>query len=84
MGRTAREVLNELRWRNSSRLADAVIVYRDRTRPEGLRTIRGFEIVELERRYFTTTGARLPYHKIERIEEAGQIRFQRGNVDRHN
>jgi len=82
MGRTAREVLNELRWRDPSGLADAVILYRDRTRPEGFRTIRGSEIVELERRYFTTAGARLPYYKIERIEEAGRIRFQRGTVDR--
>ena len=82
MGRTAREVLNELRWRDPGGLADAVILYRDRTRPEGFRTIRGSEIVELERRYFTTAGARLPYYKIERIEEAGRIRFQRGTVDR--
>src|SRR5437879_3308945 len=53
------------------------ILYRDRTRPEGFRTIRGSEVIELERRYFTTAGARLPYYKIERIQEAGQIRFQR-------
>jgi uncharacterized protein (UPF0248 family) len=82
MGRSAREVLNELRWRDPSRLAVALILYRDRTRPEGFRTIRGSEIIELERRYFTTAGARLPYYKIERIEEAGRIRFQRGTVDR--
>jgi len=82
MGRTAREVLNELRWRDPSGLAVAVILYRDRTRPEGFRTIHGSEIIELERRYFTTAGARLPYYKIERIEEAGRIRFQRGTVDR--
>ncbi len=77
IGRTAREVLNELRWRDRNRLVDAVIVYRDRTRPEGFRTIRGSEVIELERRYFTTAGARLPYYKIERIQEAGQIWFQR-------
>src|SRR2546425_11049479 len=48
MSPTAREVLNELRWREPSRLADARVFYRDRTRPEGYRVIRGSEIVELE------------------------------------
>jgi uncharacterized protein (UPF0248 family) len=83
MSGTAREVLNELRWRDPTRLADAIIVYRDRTRPEGFRTIRGPEIVELERRYFTTAGARLPYYKIERIEVEGRVWFQRETVDRY-
>jgi uncharacterized protein (UPF0248 family) len=81
VGRTAREVLNELRWREPNRLSEAVIVYRDRTRPEGFRTIRGSEIVELQRRYFTTAGGRLPFYKIERIEEAGRTLFRRGTVD---
>ena len=77
MRRTAREILNELRWRGPNRLADANVSYRDRTRPEGYRLIRGSEIVKLERRYFTTATARLPYYKIERIESAGEILFER-------
>lgn len=77
MAPTAREVLNELRWREPSRLADAVIVYRDRSRPGGFRTLRGDEVSGLERRYFTTRGGRLPYYKIERIEVEGRIVFQR-------
>src|SRR3989440_5029975 len=77
MGWTGREVFNQVRWRDSNRLVDAVIVYRDRNPPEGFRTIRGSEVIELKRRYFTTAGARLPYYKIERIQEAGQTRFQR-------
>src|SRR6266487_3814014 len=48
MRRTAREVLNELRWRDPNRLPDAVIVYRDRVRLEGFRTIRGSEIGRCE------------------------------------
>ncbi len=78
MARTARETLNELRWRGQDRLADATIVYRDRARPEGFRVILGSEIVDLERRYFTTAGAgRLPYYKIERIEVRGRVVFER-------
>jgi uncharacterized protein (UPF0248 family) len=74
---TAREILNELRWRGPNRLADANVFYRDRTRPEGYRLIRGSKIVELERRYFTTSTARLPYYKIEKIELAGETLFER-------
>ena len=77
MRRTAREILNELRWRQSNRLADANVIYRDRTRLEGYRLIRGSEIRELERRYFTTATARLPYYKIEKIEFAGETLFER-------
>ena len=77
MTRTARDVLNELRWRGPNRLVEAVIIYRDRTRPEGFRTILGSEIVGLERRYFVTPKVRLPYYKIERIESAGEVVFQR-------
>ncbi|TLZ86000.1 MAG: DUF504 domain-containing protein [Methanobacteriota archaeon] len=77
MTRTAREILNELRWRQPSRLADAVVVYRDRTRPGGSRTIRGSEIEELERRYFATRTGRLPYYKIEKIECEGETLFER-------
>jgi len=77
MRRTAREILNELRWRGPNRLVGANVFYRDRTRSEGYRLIRGSQIVALERRYFTTATARLPYYKIEKIESAGEILFER-------
>lgn len=77
MSRTAREVLNELRWRKPSRLGGAVLRYRDRSRPEGYSLIHGSEIVDLERRYFTTGAARLPYYKIERIECGAEVLFER-------
>lgn len=78
MARTAREVLNELRWRERDRLPEATIWYQDRARAEGFRIILGSEIVELERRYFSTTTAdRLPYYKIERIECGGRLVFER-------
>ncbi len=75
--KTAREILNELRWRGRNRLQEAVLRYRDRARPEGHRLIRGSDILELERRYFTTASGRLPYYKIERIEVAGEVVFER-------
>jgi uncharacterized protein (UPF0248 family) len=75
--RTAREILNELRWREPAQLADATIWYLDRRRPEGHRPIRGAEILDLERRYFVTAGGRLPYYKIERIELQRETLFER-------
>jgi uncharacterized protein (UPF0248 family) len=77
--KTAREVLNELRWGGADRLPQAVLWYRDRTRPESHRLIRGSEIVELERRYFVTASGRLPYYKIERIEVDGKVVFERSD-----
>jgi len=77
MSRTAREVLNELRWREPPRLADAVLWYRDRQQAGGYRVIRGTEILDLESRYFQIAKGRLPYYKIERIECAGEIVFDR-------
>ncbi len=77
MARTAREILNELRWRDRDRLADATIWYADRARAEGFRIILGSEIIGLERRYFTTATGRLPYYKIERIEVKGRVLFER-------
>jgi len=79
MANTAREVLNELRWKQPDRLSEALLWYRDRTQTVGYRTIRGSEIFDLERRYFTTGQTRLPYYKIERIECAGEVLFERGS-----
>ena len=81
MNRTARDILNELRWREPSRIADAVLWYRDRTQSEGFVMIRGSEIVGLERRYFTTASARLPYYKVERVECSGETLFERTRRD---
>lgn len=78
MPRTAREVLNELRWREGDHLGEATLWYRDRAAASGVRIIPGAGIVDLERRYFTTRGAgRLPYYKIERIEREGKVLFDR-------
>ncbi len=78
MARTAREVLNELRWREGDHVAEATIWYRDRAAASGVRVIPGADVVDLERRYFTTGAAgRLPYYKIERIERGGTVIFER-------
>ncbi len=75
--RTARDVLNELRWRTGRDLGRATLWIADRTRPEGGRVLSGAEIVELGHRYFTTRRATIPFYKVLRIEYEGRVLFQR-------
>ncbi|MGQ0797252.1 MAG: DUF504 domain-containing protein [Methanobacteriota archaeon] len=75
--RTAREVLNRLRWERGRDLARAEIWVRDRTSPEGGRILSGEEIVSLGRRYFATKTATIPYYKITRIVYEGAVVFER-------
>ncbi len=75
--RTAREILNELRWRTGRDLARAEIWVADRTRPEGGRVLSGSEIRDLEHRYFSTAHATIPYYKIVKIVYDGRAIFER-------
>lgn len=77
MGRTAREVLNELKWRKGYDLSQAEIWVADRTRPEGGRVLSGAEIAHLGHRYFMTARATIPYYKIAKITYGARILFKR-------
>ena len=74
--RTAREVLNELRWREGRDLAKAEIWVRGRS-PEDVKAMGGDEITELGRRYFSTATTTIPYYKIARIVSQGKVLFER-------
>ncbi len=74
---TAREVLNELRWRQGYDLARAEIWVADRRRAEGGRVLSGADIVELGHRYFVTARATIPFYKILKIVYDGRILFER-------
>ena len=60
--RTARAVLNELKWREGRDLARAVLWVRGRTAND-VKSLSGGEIVELGRRYLSTANATIPYYK---------------------
>lgn len=66
--RRAREVLNELKWREGRDMSQAEIWFADRNEPLGYKVIRGGDIMEVGRGYFSTAEAMLPYYKILRIE----------------
>ena len=76
--RTARDVLNELKWREGQGLAEAQIWVRGRT-ADDVKSIRGEEVTDLGRRYFSTARATIPYYKIVRIEHAGVLVFERAD-----
>lgn len=71
-----REILNELRWRPGESLDDAEITYIHRGAPADERSIYGVDITELERSFFVTGEARIPYHRIKRIAYRGKVVFQ--------
>jgi uncharacterized protein (UPF0248 family) len=77
VARTARETLNELRWRTGLHLSRAQIWIADRTRPEGGRILSGAEIVDLGHRYFTTARATIPFYKILKITYGDRVLFER-------
>ncbi|MFQ6127744.1 MAG: DUF504 domain-containing protein [Thermoplasmata archaeon] len=74
---TPREVLNELKWREDKDLAKARIWYEHRGGKREYVIISGEEITELEKGYFTTVQAKIPFYKIFRIEYEGEIVFER-------
>lgn len=74
--RTARDVLNELRWREGLDLAKAELWVRGRTDAD-VTMLRGDRIVDLDRRTFSTARATIPYYKIIRIAYEGQVVFER-------
>ncbi len=75
---TAREVLNELRWREGRDLRRAVVWVRGRSADQ-VKAIRGDEITELGRRYFSTARATIPYYKVVRILYQGELMFERSD-----
>jgi len=74
--RKARDVLNELRWREGRDIAGAVVWVRER-RADDVKAVRGEEITELGRRYFSTANSTIPYYKVVRIECRGKTLFDR-------
>ena len=77
MARTAREILNELRWRKGLDLSRAEIWVADRTQPGGGRILSGAEVVGLDHRYFRAGRATIPYYKIVKIVYGGRVVFER-------
>jgi uncharacterized protein (UPF0248 family) len=74
-----RELLNKLKWTVGESLDEAVIWYLHRGAPEDRMAVRGSEIQSIDRVFFETGEAVIPYHRILKIEkkEAGSKRAVR-------
>jgi uncharacterized protein (UPF0248 family) len=71
-----RDVLNRLRWTEGEGLKGVTITYLHRGAPGDRLSIRGEDIVELERSFFVTADSKIPYHRIRLIERQGEVLYQ--------
>ena len=76
-----REVLNRLRWKDGEDLDDAVITYVHRGAPGDVMTVNGSHVRALDRMFFETEEASIPYHRILRIEYRGELLFEKPGGD---
>ncbi len=76
-----REVLNKLKWSGDADLGEAIITYIHRGAPGDVIAISGKDIVELERSFFVTSEAKIPYHRIIKIEMRGEVLFASKNKE---
>ncbi len=72
-----RDILNELKWRDTFQLAKVEIWYVHRGAPHDTKIITGNDVVSLEKSFMHTTTATIPYHRIFKVVYAGKIIFNR-------
>lgn len=72
-----KEVLNRLRWDASENLDEAVISYVHRGAPGDVMSVKGSDITSLDKGFFGTADASIPYHRIVRIEYRGKVVFDK-------
>ncbi len=74
---TPREILNELKWRHERSLEKAKIFYIHRGAPGDFRVMKGEDIIDLGRSFIETEEAKIPYHRVFKIEYDGEILLER-------
>jgi len=82
--KTAREVLNELKWRKDRDFSLVHVFYVHRGAPDDTMEIDGFAITGLDQLFFHTSEADIPYHRIYRITYDGKTVFTRDRARRGN
>lgn len=70
-----RQVLNRIKWGEGG-LQGVVITYIHRGGPEDLARVKGEDVAELGRSFFTAGEGQIPYHRIIKIEKEGEVVFQ--------
>ena len=72
-----RDVLNRLKWTQGEALDEARIWYVHRGVPGDIMEISGSAIKSLDKGFFETEEAMIPYHRIARIDYRGHNLFLR-------
>ena len=72
-----RDILNELKWKETCNLTKAEIWYIHRGAPNDTKITSGNDIVTLEKSFMQTTTAMIPYHRIFKIVYEGDVIFSR-------
>jgi uncharacterized protein (UPF0248 family) len=71
-----RELLNQMKWHSKYNFDHIEIWFVSRGSPGTLDSVRGSEIVGLEPRAMQTAHKWIPYHRVVRIDYAGQTIFE--------
>lgn len=77
-----REILNRLKWTVGESLDDATIWYLHRGVPGDRLSMSGSTITSMDKGFFETDEAVIPYHRILRIEYRGKIVFDKEKESR--
>ncbi len=73
----ARDILNGIKWRDGFELADTMIFYKDRIKPE-LGYIEGGKVRSWDKSFiYTDQGSAIPFHRVELIEHRGKDLYKR-------
>lgn len=64
-----------MRWGEDG-LNRVVVTYVHRGGPDDLASVRGEDISDLGRSFFTVGEGQIPYHRIIKIEKDGKVVFQ--------
>ena len=72
-----RDILNELKWKETSDLTKAEVWYIHRGAPNDSKIISGKDVITLEKSFMQTVTSMIPYHRIFKIVYDGKVIFSR-------
>ncbi len=75
--RTAKEVLNEIKWTDGKDLKECEIFYLHRGAPGDFKTMNGGDIIDLGRSFITLNEGKIPYHRVFKIVHKGDTVLSR-------
>lgn len=74
---SAREVLNEFKWRDNKDFNKIEIWYIHRGAPNDTAILSGSDILEVQHSFMKTKTAMIPYHRISKISYEGRTVWEK-------